>query len=418
MKIINSEVKNKQPDESTNAPDISNNYYNIQKELIPKHFNQKDSKNVKNELKSSIIYNSNISKNLQKGQLDHKFYSQNLGQSYLIEQGKGKGELFFNKNEKNINHFLHPGELLKNQVKDPILQSVRSPINQIQLSRNQYCGQQVPQLISECCYTENINSFINYQQENSKKPFDFNNNISNSNSVNNLNNQQFLTSFVHQQQQSLYQNDNKNCSIDSPLEKPLQGKVFSIPQANFNNNLGFPLLISKNEQWNFPSMENIHISNLEKGFSRMINLKCEELEINIKPTLDLICAIDISKSMAGEKLAILKRSFQTLFEICNEKDRITLYTFNESAKKIVPLVKMTLQRKQELLELINSLAAKGKKDISRGFKAAFTKVKKLKKIKRKKNKLTSIMIFSDAFTKDFTSNTTSVENLFCFTFLF
>lgn len=65
-----------------------------------------------------------------------------------------------------------------------------------------------------------------------------------------------------------------------------------------------------------------------------LNTKLEKndaLEKNLeenRPSIDLICVIDRSGSMAGKKMELVKNALKQLIELLNDNDRVSLVIFD------------------------------------------------------------------------------------------
>ena len=99
--------------------------------------------------------------------------------------------------------------------------------------------------------------------------------------------------------------------------------------------------------------------------------------------IDLICVIDISGSMSGERIEHVRESLQILVDMMKEKDRIALVLFSTKAHKLCDLIYLDEKNKSEVKEKIKQ--AKFKKpleergtNITRGLEAALGILKKEK----------------------------------------
>jgi len=54
--------------------------------------------------------------------------------------------------------------------------------------------------------------------------------------------------------------------------------------------------------------------------------------------VDLICAIDVSGSMEGEKIELVKKTLKYLLSLLNGSDRLCLVSFNSMAKRLSNLM--------------------------------------------------------------------------------
>ena len=147
---------------------------------------------------------------------------------------------------------------------------------------------------------------------------------------------------------------------------------------------------------------NIEISIL-KGFKLfnkntpfVINLFAPDLnekeQEKKRVNVDLICVIDISGSMEGEKLNQVKESLKILVDMMNQKDRIALILFESKAELFYDLNYLSEKNKSKLKNLIDKIESKGGTNIANGLEIA---IELLKKIKDNKARSSSIILLSD-----------------------
>ena len=75
--------------------------------------------------------------------------------------------------------------------------------------------------------------------------------------------------------------------------------------------------------------------------------------------VDLICIVDVSGSMSGDKIKLVKESLKYLVKLMNETDNLALITFSFDAEVINKLTPMTPENKTDLLNNIDYLYANG-----------------------------------------------------------
>ena len=109
----------------------------------------------------------------------------------------------------------------------------------------------------------------------------------------------------------------------------------------------------------------------------VINLSCAELdEENKKCNADLICVIDVSDSMVGEKINYVRESLKILLDLMDENDRICLILFSTFAENYFNLNYLTKQNKKILINKIDQIVADGWTNILDGLKLALDIIKK------------------------------------------
>ena len=89
-----------------------------------------------------------------------------------------------------------------------------------------------------------------------------------------------------------------------------------------------------------------------------------------KSNVDLICVIDISGSMRGDKINQVKDSLNTLVKLMDSNDRLGLVVFNTHSSILSGLTNMTPSNKITLTDKINSIHAGGGTSILSGLENA------------------------------------------------
>lgn len=123
----------------------------------------------------------------------------------------------------------------------------------------------------------------------------------------------------------------------------------------------------------------------------LLSLNPKEVQTEVKANIDLVCLLDKSGSMRGEKIQLLKDSFLTIMEYLGDNDRMSLVIFDSSAARITPLLRMTQENKQTTLEALSSIKASGGTSIG----SAFYEAMEILKQRRYINSVTSVLVLSD-----------------------
>lgn len=126
----------------------------------------------------------------------------------------------------------------------------------------------------------------------------------------------------------------------------------------------------------------------------MINIKTKEIEDNAadeRSPIDLVCVIDVSGSMAGEKIALVRNTLNSLLELVSEHDRICLVQFDDRAERLTPLLRNTKQNLPLFTKMIGQLQDRGGTNIGMGMDLAFRVLKE----RKYENPVTSIFLLTD-----------------------
>ncbi|XP_019107309.2 E3 ubiquitin-protein ligase WAV3 isoform X1 [Beta vulgaris subsp. vulgaris] len=107
--------------------------------------------------------------------------------------------------------------------------------------------------------------------------------------------------------------------------------------------------------------------------------------------VDLVTVLDVSGSMAGTKLALLKRAMGFVIQHLGPRDRLSVIVFSSSARRLFPLRRMTDTGRRQALQAVNSLSSNGGTNIAEGLK----KGAKVMLERKYKNPVSSIILLSD-----------------------
>ncbi|KAM7264939.1 hypothetical protein ACFE04_002622 [Oxalis oulophora] len=177
-------------------------------------------------------------------------------------------------------------------------------------------------------------------------------------------------------QQLLFSNKNMN-KVENSLEKTMEIRTY--PEVSS---------VSR-----FDSHENFTILVHLKATSttKRQNLCISQLGQTPRAPVDLVTVLDISGSMAGTKLALLKRAMGFVIQNLGSNDRLSVIAFSSTARRLFPLRRMSDTGKQQALHAVNSLVANGGTNIAEGLR----KGAKIMENRREKNPVSSIILLSD-----------------------
>ena len=112
---------------------------------------------------------------------------------------------------------------------------------------------------------------------------------------------------------------------------------------------------------------------------------------NPRAPVDLVTVLDVSGSMAGTKLALLKRAMGFVVQNLGPSDRLCVIAFSSTARRLFPLRRMTESGRQQALQAVNSLVSNGGTNIAE----ALRKGAKVLVDRKCKNPVGSIILLSD-----------------------
>ena len=160
--------------------------------------------------------------------------------------------------------------------------------------------------------------------------------------------------------------------------------IFQIFSFSFNQGTGAYLQISRSQS---------HSDQTGSLTPLVVKLSSDDKteKTNI---VDLICIVDISGSMGGSRINLVKESLKYLVKLMDSKDKLAIVTFTKTAAIKFPLTQMTDIGKNDAINAINSLKAGGGTNIYSGLEKALDLIKEAY---NSENKVASMILLSDGF---------------------
>ncbi|KAL0303491.1 UNVERIFIED_CONTAM: E3 ubiquitin-protein ligase WAV3 [Sesamum radiatum] len=130
-------------------------------------------------------------------------------------------------------------------------------------------------------------------------------------------------------------------------------------------------------------------------FTVLVGLKAPSLSNDAgsaqRAPVDLVTVLDVSGSMLGSKLDLVKRAVNFVIDNLGPSDRLSVVSFATQARRMLPLHRMTENGHEDAKRAVNSLVASGGTNIVEGLKKGVRVLEE----RRHKNPVTSIIFLSD-----------------------
>ncbi|CAE6076282.1 unnamed protein product [Arabidopsis arenosa] len=144
----------------------------------------------------------------------------------------------------------------------------------------------------------------------------------------------------------------------------------------------------------YPEVSAVPQSKSCENFDVLVHLKAvtgDQISQYRRAPIDLVTVLDISGSMGGTKLALLKRAMGFVIQNLGSNDRLSVIAFSSTARRVFPLTRMSDAGRQQALQAVNSLVANGGTNIVDGLR----KGAKVMEDRRERNSVASIILLSD-----------------------
>ncbi|XP_042495522.1 E3 ubiquitin-protein ligase WAV3-like [Macadamia integrifolia] len=116
------------------------------------------------------------------------------------------------------------------------------------------------------------------------------------------------------------------------------------------------------------------------------------LDPSRRAPIDLVTVLDVSGSMTGAKLQMLKRAMRLVISSLASSDRLSIVAFSASTKRLLPLRRMTPQGQRSARHIIDRLVCGQGTSVG----DALRKATKVLEDRRERNPVASIMLLSDS----------------------
>lgn len=137
-----------------------------------------------------------------------------------------------------------------------------------------------------------------------------------------------------------------------------------------------------------PEYESCESDNLGK-LSCLTRLKTPQGTTKIG--VDIVAVLDVSGSMIGEKLQLMKDSMKYLVEQLTSNDQLAIVEFSYTARKLSPLVPLTPDNKQTVILKIDEMNIDGSTNISSGLERGWHILQN----RHVKNPISAIFLLTD-----------------------
>ena len=139
--------------------------------------------------------------------------------------------------------------------------------------------------------------------------------------------------------------------------------------------------------------ENLVRSEMKGEIPIVVSVKTEDVETEeFRSGLDLIMLVDVSGSMCGEKIKLVKDTILFIIDELTQFDRLGIIAFNSSVSTLSGLIPMTDSNKTKLRSIVaNNLNASGSTNIA----AAITSTYNFLANRTDSNESTAVFLLSD-----------------------
>jgi Mg-chelatase subunit ChlD len=187
-----------------------------------------------------------------------------------------------------------------------------------------------------------------------------------------------------------------NYADDDPFE---QENLISETQnvaADINDYLCLEDKIEMKSLLNLKCINMSQNSYMSTSYYMLTCLHVKNLKSSAKTSIDLVCVIDRSWSMKGEKLNLVVQSLNYLLDYLDSRDRLSLIVFDDEVQRLCNLLSLNENNKNKIKQLLSKVIVKGGTNLALAMQHSIELIKQ----RRYTNNVTSIFLLSDGNQHD------------------
>ena len=196
--------------------------------------------------------------------------------------------------------------------------------------------------------------------------------------------------FIRPQAKNLSSEDQKARITEDPVNENLSKVKNNQENVEFDFDKEFDVEVQAPYQFYKMSQASQTIP-VKLSLSTMNSILNVEKDLLNRANIDLICVVDISGSMSGEKLELVKKTLKYILTILTENDRFSLVVFDDHGEQLIALKRVSEVNQALFNNVINVMNVRGGTCIDSGVSKALQDIKN----RKYKNEITSIFLLSD-----------------------
>jgi len=143
-----------------------------------------------------------------------------------------------------------------------------------------------------------------------------------------------------------------------------------------------------------PERESVSFDKSSPNFIGMVDIEAPLFENVERAAVDIVCVVDTSGSMGGERISLLRKSLRRLIKGLQSRDTLAIVSFSRQSEVLLKLTKMDESGKEQAKNVVKKkLKSRGGTNLSGGLLEGLKMVKQ--RIPNTANDVCSILLFTD-----------------------
>lgn len=181
--------------------------------------------------------------------------------------------------------------------------------------------------------------------------------------------------------------DNSRLSTTQPAPSQPEEEVLSCGPLSISTRLEYTSL-KKDEKHNVFGLVSLQAAESAVDLEK---LSAEQAKLDARSPVDIVCVLDRSGSMSGEKIKLVKDAVAFVISEMQPNDRLSLVSFNHDASRHTPLKKMTNEGRDEMNQSLAQIYASGGTSIASGLDCGIAVMEQ----RRQRNPVGAVFLLTD-----------------------
>jgi len=143
---------------------------------------------------------------------------------------------------------------------------------------------------------------------------------------------------------------------------------------------------------------------VDKFYSQIV-VEAPKFETTSRPSLDIVAVLDVSGSMSGEKMSLVRKSMRRLIRNLGSQDRVCVVTFDSTVRTVMNFCTLDEGNKQRAFDIISNLRAGTSTALCGGVVEGVQQL-----LNNRVNDVASVLLFTDGEANVGHRNTTDIVN--------
>jgi len=142
-----------------------------------------------------------------------------------------------------------------------------------------------------------------------------------------------------------------------------------------------------------PESRIVAFNEAKSKFIGMADIEAPVFDNSLRAAVDIVCVLDTSGSMSGDRISLLRKSVRRLVRGVNSRDRVALIEFNSLCRVLLNFTSMNDKGKRKAKDIVNTIGSWGGTNLSGGILEGLKMVKN--RDPETSNEVCSILLFTD-----------------------